>query len=212
MPAWSGGAGGIRAALQDGPHGTGHAGTRCWRWHATTPAEATAASTSSPGWIQAGTVDGVADPKNEGIDPAPTRSGQGWRALLAARAKTILDAGFFHVDTAGRMEFFVAQGRFWLPSQPQRMVHGSLTFGEDGVLDVYAVVRTLGAAPGCLSCNGLIDPVRLADASTARCMHAAPYGSPHQGSKRFGEPLLPPRIRPLYVRNQRGAATSPDQR
>jgi len=30
-------------------------------------------------------------------------------------------------------------------------------------------------------------------------------------SKRFGEPLLQPRIRPLYVRNQRGAATSPDR-
>jgi hypothetical protein len=33
------------------------------------------------------------------------------------------------------------------------------------VLDVYAVVRSLGMASGCLSCNGLIDPVRLAEAS-----------------------------------------------
>jgi len=31
------------------------------------------------------------------------------------------------------------------------------------VLDVYAVVRTLGTAPGCLSCNDLIDPVRLSE-------------------------------------------------
>lgn len=31
------------------------------------------------------------------------------------------------------------------------------------VLDVYAVIRTLGTAPGCLSCNGLIDPVRLSE-------------------------------------------------
>jgi len=35
------------------------------------------------------------------------------------------------------------------------------------VLDVYAVVRTLGTAPGCLSCNGLIDPARLAEESLA---------------------------------------------
>jgi len=31
------------------------------------------------------------------------------------------------------------------------------------VLDVYAVIRTLGAAPGCLGCNGLIDPVRMSE-------------------------------------------------
>ena len=31
------------------------------------------------------------------------------------------------------------------------------------VLDVFAVVRTLGTAPGCLTCNELIDPVRLAE-------------------------------------------------
>jgi ThiF family len=33
------------------------------------------------------------------------------------------------------------------------------------VLDVFAVVRTLGTAPGCLSCGGLIDPVRLSEES-----------------------------------------------
>jgi molybdopterin/thiamine biosynthesis adenylyltransferase len=32
-----------------------------------------------------------------------------------------------------------------------------------GVRDVYAAVRTLGTAPGCLSCNGLIDPERLSE-------------------------------------------------
>jgi hypothetical protein len=35
------------------------------------------------------------------------------------------------------------------------------------VLDVYAVVRTLGTAPGCLSCNGLINPARLSEESLA---------------------------------------------
>ena len=31
------------------------------------------------------------------------------------------------------------------------------------ILDVFAVVRTLGTAPGCLACTGLIDPVRLSE-------------------------------------------------
>jgi hypothetical protein len=31
------------------------------------------------------------------------------------------------------------------------------------ILDVFAVVRTLGTAPGCLACAGLIDPVRLSE-------------------------------------------------
>jgi ThiF family protein len=33
------------------------------------------------------------------------------------------------------------------------------------VLDVFGVVRTLGTAPGCLSCGDLIDPVRLSEES-----------------------------------------------
>ena len=37
--------------------------------------------------------------EDAGIDPAPTRSGQTWRAFLEAQAKTILAADFFHVDT-----------------------------------------------------------------------------------------------------------------
>jgi hypothetical protein len=31
------------------------------------------------------------------------------------------------------MEYFTAQGRFWLPQQPRRTVHGGLTFDEDGI-------------------------------------------------------------------------------
>lgn len=31
------------------------------------------------------------------------------------------------------------------------------------MLDVFSVVRTLGTMPGCMSCNGLIDHVRLSE-------------------------------------------------
>jgi len=37
--------------------------------------------------------------KDAGIDLAPRRSGQSWRAFLGAQAKTILASDFFHVDT-----------------------------------------------------------------------------------------------------------------
>ncbi len=36
--------------------------------------------------------------KDAGIDPAPRRAGQSWRAFLDAQTKTILAADFFHVD------------------------------------------------------------------------------------------------------------------
>ena len=37
--------------------------------------------------------------KDAGIEPAPRRVSQSWRAFLEARAKTILAADLFHVDT-----------------------------------------------------------------------------------------------------------------
>ena len=45
--------------------------------------------------------------KDTGIDPAPRRTGQTWRAFLAGQAKTILAADFFHVDTVFLQRLYV---------------------------------------------------------------------------------------------------------
>jgi putative transposase len=56
----------------------------------------------------------VAAPQGRRHRPAPTRSGQTWRAFLDAPANTIIATGFFHVDTVFLRRlyvlFFIEQG------------------------------------------------------------------------------------------------------
>jgi putative transposase len=45
--------------------------------------------------------------KDASIDLAPRRGGQSWRAFLAGRARTILAAGFFYIDTVFLRRLYV---------------------------------------------------------------------------------------------------------
>jgi predicted nucleic acid-binding protein len=53
--------------------------------------------------------------------------------------------------------------------------------------------------------------IELAD-SPERAAPTGPDDHRYRGNKRFDEPLLQPRSRPLCVRNQRGAETRRDRR
>lgn len=47
------------------------------------------------------------------------------------------------------MEFFSQEGRFWLPRRPDRLVHGSVAFQEDGItLDLTGSLRGPVPLPG----------------------------------------------------------------
>ena len=101
MPIWSGDGGPTRAAPPDG-----RAPRRSIR------ALVLEMARDNPGWGYRrihGELTGLGHKvapstiwkilKDAGIDPAPRRSGQTWRAFLAGQSATILAADFFHVDT-----------------------------------------------------------------------------------------------------------------
>jgi putative transposase len=67
--------------------------------------------------------------KDVGIDPAPTRSGQSWRAFLEAQAKTILAADFLHVDTVVLRRLYVL---FFIEHGTRRVLLAGITAHPTG--------------------------------------------------------------------------------
>jgi len=67
--------------------------------------------------------------KDAGIEPAPRRAGQAWKAFLAGQAKTILAADFFHVDTVFLRRLYVL---FFIEHGTRRVHLGGITSHPTG--------------------------------------------------------------------------------
>lgn len=83
------------------------------------------------------------------------------------------------------MEFFASGGRFWLPEHPHRVVHGDLTFDDEGIrLELTGPLRAPTAlAPGVFGGSPQVarEPVvhgRFHDGTEVTLLHATGYTMP----------------------------------
>ncbi len=123
----------------------------------------------------------------------------------------------------------------WKPVHPWPVLHsaGQAWARQARLPDVVAQMKRHGAPGGTVPPRSKPIPDISRVLATARGSRGAVHGPDHRTTsdlpgvgglftkdggplkarcQRFGEPLLQPRFRPLYVRNHRGAATSPDRR
>src|SRR5713226_3201115 len=91
-------------------------------------------------------------------------------------------------------------GRTLRPLRSSRTIAVTLRYGADAVLRLIADVTAILLATGGRPCKS----------GPGGLLHAGRWATQSR-SKRCGEPLLQSRFRPPYVRNHRGAVTSPDR-
>ena len=111
-----------------------------------------------------------------GIDPAPRRSGPGWRQFLHAQAAGILAVDFLHVDTVLRKRLYVL---VFIEHGTRRMHLGGVTAHPTGewaaqqasghlTRDLAGASRTSSGRPRPPQRSGLASPAP----------HTGPWGAP----------------------------------